>query len=132
MTLKPARATPYKEVDCSEHPFVLFWEHRAAQQRYMKLVGQGILTARTLYWAPVQILRVEEDVRWLLHTPPYSWIFIVTESTYEELVCEFNATFTLECETVSFRLCKIDRMMDIAEFGVAPSVWTREELTTPF
>lgn len=66
MAPKRTRATPNKEVVCSEHHFVLLSEHRAAQQCYMKLVRRGILAGRTVDFVAVWTLRVEEDVRRLL------------------------------------------------------------------
>lgn len=70
----------------------------------------------------VQTLGVEEDVRRLLHTPPYIEIFIISEPTYEELVCEFYATFELNLDKVSLRLGGIDRVMDMVEFDIALGV----------
>lgn len=64
--------------------------------------------------------------------PPYSRVFIITEPTYTELVCEFFTSFTYQCEQVTFRLSGIDRSMSIAEFGITLGVWQRDELATPY
>lgn len=131
MAPKLARSVVAREVTSTAHPFVTFPEVQAYQERSQRLVCWCIHAGCTLDWVVVQTLGVEDEIRCLLHTPPYSKIFIIAEPTYVELVCEFYTSFTYQCEWVSFSIGGVNREMNIEEFGIALGVWQREELETP-
>lgn len=89
MAPKRARIVAVKEVTQIGDPFVTFIDIQEHQERIQRLIGLCILAGHTLDWTSVQTLGVKDEIRRLLHTPQYSQIFIITEPTYKELVCEF-------------------------------------------
>lgn len=66
------------------------------------MIGRSILVGRTLDWTAVRTLGVEQEIRRMLDILPYNRVFIVTEPTYLEIVCEFYDSFTFQREQITF------------------------------
>lgn len=53
---------------------------------------------------------------------------MVDELVYDELVCEFLATFESHDDFVTFRLGGIDKMLSMKDLGVSFGIWIKEEI----
>lgn len=73
------------------------------------------------------MLDIETEMTRLLNVLPYRRIFMVDEPVYEEIVCEFLATFENHADFVTFRLGGVDRMLSMRDLGIAFGIWTEEE-----
>lgn len=76
-----------------------------ATARLQSFTNKLILHGRRIDWRAVMTLDIEiEMIRLLqLQVHPYRQIFAIEESVYEELVCQFFATFEHHTELVTFR-----------------------------
>lgn len=77
---KRARIAVAKEVTQIGHPFVTFTYIRAHHERSQQLIRRCILARHTLDWTVIWTLGIEDEICCLLHTPPYSRVFIITRS----------------------------------------------------